>query len=39
MHEPVEDAIQRSGGLYVMEIPWKPEDRDSKRNSSKRRIV
>jgi hypothetical protein len=29
MHEPVEDPIQRIGWLYVMEIPWKHEDRDS----------
>jgi hypothetical protein len=29
MHEPVEHSIQRIGWLYVMEIPWKHEDRDS----------
>jgi hypothetical protein len=27
MHEPVEDAIQWIGWLYVTEIPWKHEDR------------
>jgi hypothetical protein len=29
MHEPIDDPIQRIGWLYVMEIPWKHEDRDS----------
>ena len=29
MHEPVEDSIHRIGWLYVMEIPWEHEDRDS----------
>jgi hypothetical protein len=28
-HEPVEDAVQRIGRLYVMEIPWKHQDRGS----------